>query len=40
MGKLTHKGKYTVKLGSQTHTNTISKPAIVREKGINAGYCK
>ena len=30
MGKLTSKGKHTVKLGNHPHINMISKPAIVR----------
>ena len=30
MGKLTSKGKHTVKVGNHPHTNMISKPAIVR----------
>ena len=30
MGKLTNKGKYTVKVGKHPHTNMISKPATVR----------
>ena len=30
MGKLTSKGKHTVKVGNHPHTNMVSKPAIVR----------
>ena len=30
MEKLTGKGKHTVKIGNHLHTNTMSKPAIVR----------
>ena len=30
MGKLTSKGKHTVKVGNNLHTNMISKPAIMR----------
>ena len=30
MGKLTHKGKHTIKVGSHPHTNMISKPATMR----------
>ena len=30
MGKLTSKGKHTVKVGNHQHKNMISKPAIVR----------
>ena len=30
MGKLTGKGKCTVRVGNHPHTNMISKPAIVR----------
>ena len=30
MGKLTSKGKHTVKVGNHPHTNMISKAAIVR----------
>ena len=31
MGKLTGKGKHTVKVGNHPHTNMISTPAIVRK---------
>ena len=31
MGKLTGKGKHTVKVGNHPHTNMISKLVIVRE---------
>ena len=30
MGKLTSKGKHTIKLGNHPHTNMISNPAIMR----------
>ena len=30
MGNLTGKGKHTVKVGNNPHTNMISKPAIMR----------
>ena len=30
MGKLTSKGKHTVKVGNNPHTNMISKPAVMR----------
>ena len=30
MGKLSRKGKHTVKVGNHPHTNMVSKPAIVR----------
>ena len=30
MGKLTGKGKHTVKVGNHPHTNIISKPAVMR----------
>ena len=33
MGKLTGKGKHTVKLGNHPHTNVISKPATMRRRG-------
>ena len=35
--KLTGKGKHIVKVGSNLHTNMISKPAIMRGE-VNAGY--
>ena len=38
MGKLTHKGKHTAKVGNHPHTN-ISKPVTARrEEGTNAGH--
>ena len=30
MGKLTGKGKHTVQVGNDLHTNMISKPAVMR----------
>ena len=39
-GKLTHKGKHTVKVGNHPHTN-LSKPVTVRrEESTNAGHWK
>ena len=37
--KFTGKGKHTLKVGNHTHTNMISKPAIVSRES-NSGYLK